>query len=154
MNVPPREKQVKTTAARIAALRRGAAFGPRRALSLASSIVAGVVVGALLWRGGAWNSVPERGGVRLRPEAGTIIYANSCRMRARTVAHLVLQTQAGPATVIPLRGYRPEAPVRFTGGGFSGTIVPAGRGSVAVITAADVDPGPAATTLAAAVEWL
>ena len=113
----------------------------RRWYALAASIVAGVLVGSLLWVGGPRNSlaqdvlahmdhepeafvvtttpadaavlgrVLERGGIRLRPEVGTVSYANSCRFRGRTVPHLVVQTDGGPVTVMVLRNERPDAPV-------------------------------------------
>lgn len=155
----------------------------RRWYALAASIVAGVLVGSLLWLGGPRNSlaqdlvehmghepealvvtatpadpavlgrVLERGGIRLRPEVGTVSYANSCRFRGRTVPHLVVQSDGGPVTVMVLRHEPPGDPVRFAEGGFSGTIVPAGPGSIAVIGAADADLEQVTSRVLAAVDW-
>ena len=155
----------------------------RRWYALAASIVAGVLVGSLLWVGGPRNSlaqdvlahmehepealvvtttpadgavlgrVLERGGVRLRPEVGTVSYANSCRFRGRTVPHLVVQTDGGPVTVMVLRNERLEAPVRFAEQGFAGTIVPAGPGSIAVIGGSDADLEQITERVLAAVDW-
>jgi len=155
----------------------------RRWYALAASIVAGVMVGSLLWVGGPRNSlaqdvlahmdhepeafvvtttaadtavvdrVLERGSIRLRPEVGTVSYANSCRFRGRTVPHLVVQTDDGPVTVMVLRNERPDAPVRFAEHGFSGTIVPAGPGSIAVVGAAGADLAQATERVVAAVDW-
>jgi len=155
----------------------------RRWYALAASIVAGVLVGSLLWIGGPRNSlaqdvlahmdhepeafvvtttpaddavlgrVLERGGIRLRPEVGTVSYANSCRFRGRTVPHLVVQTDGGPVTVMVLRNERLDAPVRFAEHGFSGTIVPAGPGSIAVIGGSGADLEQITERVLAAVDW-
>jgi len=157
----------------------------RRWLALAASIVAGVLVGTALWVSAPRNSLaqevlehldhepealvatstPEdqavvarvlaRGGVRLRPGAGLVSYARSCRFRGRTVPHLVVQGEDGPVTVMVLRNERPAAPVGFNEQGFSGRIVPIGPGSIAVIGADDdADLEQVAARVFAAVEWL
>jgi hypothetical protein len=156
----------------------------RRWLALAASILGGVLVGTLLWVGGPRNSlardliehlghepealvvtqrpedervlgrVLERGGIRLRPEIGTVSYANTCVFRGRRVPHLVVQTDGGPVTVMVLRNERPAGPERFDEQGFAGRIVPAGPGSIAVIGAAEADLGQVTADVLAAVEWL
>jgi len=175
--VPPSVAGRATGAAPVPGLDR------RRWYALAASIVAGVMVGTLLWVGGPRNSlaqdvlahmdhepealvvtttpaddavlgrVLERGGIRLRPEVGTVSYANSCRFRGRTVPHLVVQTDGGPVTVMVLRKERLDAPVRFAEQGFSGTIVPAGPGSIAVIGTGDADLEQITERVLAAVDW-
>jgi len=156
----------------------------RRWLALAASIVAGVLVGTLLWVAGPQNSlardlvdhlghepealvvtgrpedaevldaVLERAGIRLRPEVGTVSYANSCEFRGHDVPHLVVQTGDGPVTVMVLRHERPARPVRFREGGHTGRIVPLGPGSVAVIGEAGVDLEQVTSAVTEAVEWL
>jgi hypothetical protein len=156
----------------------------RRWLALAASIVAGVLVGTLLWVGGPQNSlahdlvehlahepealvvterpedaavlgeVLERGGIRLRPEIGTVSYANTCVFRGRRVPHLVVQTGDGPVTVMVLRHEQPARSVRFEEGGHSGQIVPVGPGSIAVIGGAEADLAQITATVTEAVEWL
>jgi hypothetical protein len=184
MNVPRREKNGESAFARLAeARRRTAAVRPRWA-SLAGSILAGVVVGVWLWSGESGNSlgadvlshmdgepealaaangavdpaaaarVLEQGGIRLGPEAGEVLYASNCRFRGSTVPHLVLQTQGGPVTVLVLRDEPVERPVSIAGRGFSGRIVPAGPGSIAVVGAAGADLERIAAQVRAAVEWL
>ena len=155
----------------------------RRWYALAASIVAGVLVGSLLWLGGPRNSlaqdvlahmdhepeafvvtavpadpavlgrVLERGGIRLRPEVGTVSYANSCWFRGRKVPHLVVQTDGGPVTVMVLRNERPDTAVAFAEHGFSGTIVPAGPGSIAVVGTGDADLAQVTERVLAAVDW-
>ena len=125
----------------------------RRWLALAASIVGGVLVGTVLWVGGPRNSlardlvehmshepeslvvterpadetvlgkVLDRGSIRLRPEIGTVSYANTCVFRGRRVPHLVVQTDGGPVTVMVLRNERPAGPESFDKQGFSGRIV-------------------------------
>jgi Protein of unknown function (DUF3379) len=136
---------------------------PRRWMALAASIVGGVAIGALLWVGGPRASlaedvvkhvhheagsmvvtsheadpaevaaVLERAGVRMKPGVGTVSYATTCPFRGEKVPHLVVQTAAGPMTVMVLRHEKVRAEVDFDEGGYAGTIVPAGPGSIAVL---------------------
>jgi hypothetical protein len=155
-----------------------------RWLALAASIVAGVLVGTLLWVGGPRDSLaqelvahlahePEalvvtdraadpagleevlaRGGIRLRPGIGTVSYANSCEFRGDLVPHLVVQTDGGPVTVMVLRNERPSRPVGFEEQGHAGRIVPAGPGSIAVLGEPGADLDQVAARVLEAVEWL
>jgi len=175
--VPLVAGRAKSAAASVSGLDR------RRWYALAASIVAGVLVGSLLWVGGPRNSlaqdvlahmdhepeafvvtttpaddavlgrVLERGGIRLRPEVGTVSYANSCPFRGRTVPHLVVQTDGGPVTVMVLRNEPLDAPVRFAEDRFTGTIVPAGPGSIAVIGGSGADLEQITERVLAAVDW-
>lgn len=154
----------------------------RRWIALAASIVGGVAIGSLLWLSSPRESLatalvehmdhePEafesanpadpgrvervlaRGGIRLRPEIGTVSYASTCTFRGRRVPHLVVQTAAGPVTVMVLGNEKVEAPVRFDEQGYSGTIMPAGPGSIAVVGAAHANLDQVAGQVLAAVEW-
>ena len=74
--------------------------------------------------------------------AGMVSYANSCLFRGHRVPHLVLQTEAGPVTVMVLVHEHVSKPVQFDEQGYRGVIVPvAGHGSLAVLTR-----GPATDT--------
>jgi hypothetical protein len=155
----------------------------RRWMALAASIVGGVMIGTLLWVSEPRTSlaqdvvahivhepgamvatsvaadpakvaaVLEREGIRLRPDAGMVSYAQSCPFRGRTVPHLVVQTDSGPVTVMVLTHEKVDAPVKFSEGGYSGTIVPAGPGSIAVIGTKGVDLRQVADRVISAVEW-
>jgi hypothetical protein len=156
----------------------------RRWLALAASIVGGVLVGSLLWVSEPRTSlaqdvvahmghepgvmiathdpadpaeiaaVLERGAIRLRPEVGTVSYASTCRFRGERVPHLVVQTDAGPVTVMVLRHEKVTAPVKFNEQGYAGTILPAGPGSIAVIGRVDAAGlGQVAERVRDAVEW-
>ena len=184
MNPRRGEKNGESASGWPAAARRAGALDRRRWASLAGSILAGVLVGTLLWKGGSRNSLGddvlshieaeadataaatgpadtgavgrelERGGIRLGTQAGAVRYARNCRFRGGATLHLVLQTGTGPVTVLVLRGEPVEAPVSFTGGGFSGRIVPAGPGSIAVVGAAGADFEQVAARTVSAVEWV
>jgi len=184
MNVPQREKNGESAFARLAEARRRTAIARPRWASLVGSILAGVIVGAWLWSGGSGNSlgddvlshmdgepealaaangavdpaaaarVLEQGRIRLGPGAGEVLYASNCRFRGRTVPHLVVQAEGDPVTVLVLRNEPLEGPVSIAGRGFSGRIVPAGPGSIAVVGAAGADLERIAAQVRAAVEWL
>jgi len=67
--------------------------------------------------------------------AGMVSYASSCGFRGHQVPHLVLQTDAGPVTVMVLVHERSPKPVQFDEQGYRGVMVPvAGHGSLAVLT--------------------
>ena len=155
----------------------------RRWMALAASIAGGVLIGSLLWVSApraslaedivkhmahepgvmVMSSAPEdasrvqrvmeRGGIRLRPDAGMVSYAQTCRFRGEKVPHLVVQTDSGPVTVMVLRNEKVPAPVKFAEQGFVGTILPAGPGSVAVIGPTGADLSQVAERVAAAVVW-
>jgi hypothetical protein len=67
--------------------------------------------------------------------AGIVSYANSCGFRGHQVPHLVMQTDAGPVTVMVLVHEHVSKPAQFDEQGYRGVIVPvAGHGSLAVLT--------------------
>ncbi|MFO1407640.1 MAG: DUF3379 family protein [Steroidobacteraceae bacterium] len=155
-----------------------------RWFALAASILAGVAVGTLLWVGGSRETLAgdlvrhlahEPGAmavtstpadpdavaavladarVRLAPGAGVVSYASTCRFRGHEVPHLVVQAAGGPVTVMILRHEHVQAVERFHEGGYAGTLLPAGPGSVAVIgRASDPDLPAVAARVAAAIGW-
>jgi Protein of unknown function (DUF3379) len=69
------------------------------------------------------------------PGTGIVSYANSCEFRGHQVPHLVIQTEAGPVTVMVLVHESSPKTVQFDEQGYRGVIVPvAGHGSLAVLT--------------------
>jgi len=73
--------------------------------------------------------------VRLKPGAGMVSYAQSCLFRGRHVPHLVVQTEAGPVTVMVLAHESVSKPRPFDEEGYRGVILPAqGHGSLAVLS--------------------
>ncbi|HEV7611982.1 MAG TPA: DUF3379 family protein [Steroidobacteraceae bacterium] len=134
-------------------------------LAMAASVVLGFVVAAGLWLGipgsslaadvvthmrgepQAWRRtevpVPDAAlqdvlrdsHLRLAGGAGVVSYANSCRFRGYQVPHLVIQTEAGPVTVMVLVHESVSKSMHFDEEGYRGIIVPVpGHGSLAVLT--------------------
>jgi hypothetical protein len=64
---------------------------------------------------------------------GRVSYAGACEIRNRKGVHLVLQGERGPVTVLYLPGEAPGVIERFEQDGFSGELLPVGRGSLAVV---------------------
>jgi hypothetical protein len=80
-------------------------------------------------------------GVRLRPGVGDVTFAARCVFDGRVVPHLVVRTPQGPVTVLMLRHRRLGRPVRISEQGYEGVVMPAPRGSVAIVgqDVADID---------------
>jgi Protein of unknown function (DUF3379) len=73
--------------------------------------------------------------VRLKSDAGMVSYAQSCLFRGHHVPHLVVQTEAGPVTVMVLAHESVSKPRPFDEEGYRGVILPAqGHGSLAVLS--------------------
>ena len=133
-------------------------------LAAAASVLLAVVVAGGLWLAvpgpslaadviahmagepGAWSrtdvSVPQatldkvlaESQVRLKGNAGLVSYANSCLFRGHQVPHLVVQTDAGPVTVMVLTHESARNSMRFDEQGYRGMIVPVpDHGSIAVL---------------------
>jgi hypothetical protein len=80
------------------------------------------------------GSALQRSGVELNITSDKVTYAQSCWFRGHYVPHLVVQTARGPATVLILRHEQVDARRTFHEAGMSGVIVPAGKGSIAVLS--------------------
>ena len=77
-------------------------------------------------------------GVSLDPSALQVSYAHRCLFRGRFVPHLVVQTAAGPMTVMVLTHERVAGRADFDEGGYRGVIVPASHGALAILAPAGV----------------
>jgi hypothetical protein len=75
----------------------------------------------------------EGAGVTLGVTSDKISYAQSCWFHGHYVPHLVLQTAQGPATVLILWHEQVKGPRSFHEAGMNGIIVPAQKGSIAVL---------------------
>ncbi len=115
-------------------------------LALPRPSLAADVVGHMAGEPGAWSrtDVPVPGRkldqvlhdsrLRLKSSAGLVSYANSCPFRGHRVPHLVVQTDAGPVTVMVLTHETVNVAMHFDEQGYRGMIVPIpGHGSVAVL---------------------
>ncbi len=92
-------------------------------------------------------------GVALDITSDRLRYVHSCWFRGHYVPHLVVQTAQGPVTVLILRHERTRAARGFSEAGMSGVIVPAERGSLAVL-ARGVKVDTIAAQVQREVRWL
>lgn len=82
-----------------------------------------------------------------------VVYAAPCPFRGRRIAHLVVQTEHGPLTVMLLPHVSVAKRERFSEDGLRGMLLPAGTGSVAVLARdAQVDAADA-DAMVSAVRW-
>jgi Protein of unknown function (DUF3379) len=93
-------------------------------------------------------------GVELNITSDRVIYAQSCWFRGHYVPHLVVNTVQGPATVMILKHEHVSGRRTFHEAGMSGVIVPAGTGSIAVLTRGGGNIDRIAGELAQDVRWL
>lgn len=132
-------------------------------LALAASLAAGLLIAATLWvsrpsatlaseivthvegEPGSWTrtepvssaeltQVLNKSGVNLGPGMGPVVYASSCFFRGRFVPHLVVMTKSGPVTVMILTHEHVRAEKTFDEDGYAGLLVPARKGSVAILS--------------------
>jgi Protein of unknown function (DUF3379) len=137
-------------------------LAPLRRVALAASVMLAVLVGGaswLLWpqptlaseivehlrhEAGSWEqqthlpasalaAVLDKAGVQYSPRF-PVIYASPCLFRGHTVPHLVVLTDHGPVTVMVLTHEKVKAPETFSSDGYQGELLPAGEGSVALIS--------------------
>jgi hypothetical protein len=133
---------------------------PRR-FALAASLVLAVLVGGGAWlfrpqsalaselvehvehEPGSWQAhepvspeflaaVLAKAGVRYDSRF-PVTYASPCPFRGHIVPHLVVQTDRGPLTVMVLAHVKSETTGTFAEGEYSGIVLPAGSGSIAVV---------------------
>jgi len=153
-----------------------------RWLALAASIVIGLSVGLALWISSprpslarevfdhvahepaamtatvpiaseALAGVLDPAGTRLRPGIGDVTYARRCIFEWRVVPHLVVRTPQGPVTVLLLRHRSVSGPVRLAEQGYVGVVLPAPRGSIAIVGQDLKDLDGIAQQVFEAVDW-
>ena len=134
-----------------------------RVFAFAASVAAALVIGSVLWLSrppeslaaevvthvegepNSWqkteplpaeklDAVLRKSGVNLGPGMPPVVYASSCWFRGHFVPHVVVTTKDGPVTVMILQHEKVNAAQQFNEDGFSGLLVPARTGSVAVLS--------------------
>ncbi|HEY1992506.1 MAG TPA: DUF3379 family protein [Gammaproteobacteria bacterium] len=116
-----------------------AAIQPDRALIHDAAYIAGVM---------------HTAGAGMQGGLDEVTYAQVCLFRGERVAHLVVHGPNGPVTVMLLRHTHVDKEMPVDEDGFHGVIVPAGKGSIAIVTrTATASLQPMAQELSSKVEW-
>lgn len=80
------------------------------------------------------HAVAARSGSEIQGDlGGEVRYAGLCRLRGQLVAHLVVQGESGPVTVLLLPTEAMSSPVEIDERGLKGAILPLEGGSIAVV---------------------
>jgi hypothetical protein len=82
----------------------------------------------------ALATILRESGVELSPEIAPVVYASRCDFLGHPVPHLVILTEAGPVTIMILTHERVTGTERFQADHYWGLLMPAGVGSVAVVS--------------------
>lgn len=162
-----------------------ARFSASRRWAVAASILMTFAVGVLLWglypaetlaedvikhlagEPASWSSTERQpqsavdytlrhAGVSLDVATTDVVYAMGCWFRGRYVPHLVVRTQRGSFTVLVLQDERVRARARFEDAGYTGVLLPASRGAIAVVSLGPVAPeamDEAARKIFTALSW-
>ena len=80
------------------------------------------------------EAVLRKSGVKLGTGMDPVVYAQSCWFRGHFVPHFVVMTNQGPVTVMILMHEHVPAAQEFKEDGFTGLLVPARSGSIAVMS--------------------
>jgi Protein of unknown function (DUF3379) len=168
--------------ARSAPAQQAPASSRRRLFAIAASVAVGLAVGLALLVGAPRDSVArevvehvthepgtlaptapiapaalaevlEPDGARLRPGIGDVTFAARCVVDGRVVPHLVVRTPDGPVTVLLLRHREIDEPLRIAERGLDGVVLPAPRGSIAVVGQGIADLPGVAQRVFEAVDW-
>jgi hypothetical protein len=84
-------------------------------------------------------SVLEASGIKLGAPLGlAVVYARNCSFQGRSVPHFVLNTEAGPITVMVLAHVQVHSPVRFQSDEYRGLLLPLNGGGLAVVGHTDL----------------
>jgi hypothetical protein len=100
------------------------------------------------------NAVLAPAHVALAGHQDRVVFARRCLIEHTVVPHLVVRTDQGPVNVIILPGLHPKSSRMFHENGFTGVLVPAPRGSVAVLTQKQELTAAVVQEMSSAVRWL
>ncbi len=85
----------------------------------------------------ALDGVLKRSAVSAHLAPGSVTYARNCWFRGHLVPHLVVRDAQGAVTVLVLAAERVSGKVSLDEGGYQGVILPAAKGSIAVLSRDD-----------------
>jgi Protein of unknown function (DUF3379) len=94
------------------------------------------------------QNILGKSGVTLKVTSSDVTYARTCYFRGHFVPHLVMSTTEGPVTLLALPDEHVPARESFQEGGYSGVIVPAEHGSIAVLAREGANIDAVASNLA------
>ena len=98
----------------------------------------------------------RRAGVRLTAGEQRVSVVRTCLFRGHIAPHLIVQTEAGPVTVLVLPNENVREAQSFHEQGYRGIIVPmapSGPGSIAIVAGNDAAVHEAGVTVASSVQW-
>lgn len=152
-----------------------------RRLALAASVVLALVLGGGFWllqpatalagdvvkhvedEADSWNSNVALPGAQLDEVLRTagaqfdspypVVYGYPCPFKGHRVAHLVVQTAQGTMTVMLIPHEHVRRRTEFSRDGMSGVLLPAGKGSVALLTRNGQVPQDVADLVVSRVHW-
>jgi hypothetical protein len=123
----------------LALLLAGGAWVLRPATALARDVVTHVEEEADSW--GASQRLPAEQIAAILRTAGAhldtslpVVYGYPCPFRGRPIAHLVVRTSNGPRTIMLLPHDHVRWRKKFSQDGLQGVLLPAGKGSIAVLS--------------------
>ena len=154
---------------------------PARRFALAASMVLALIVAGGFWmfrpatalagavvehvegEAGSWDMrqpLPPADVAEVMRTAGAqfdspfpIVYAYPCPFRGHRVAHLVVQTGNGTMTVMLIPHEQVRRRTEFSQDGMHGVLLPAGGGSVAILTRDGAVPDSMAEQIVSRVSW-
>jgi hypothetical protein len=80
------------------------------------------------------GTILRESGVKLRPGMDPVVYASRCDFLGHKVPHLVMLTETGPVTIMILTHERVTVTEPFQADHYWGLLMPAGAGSIAVVS--------------------
>ena len=95
----------------------------------------------------ALDGVLQRSAVSADLASGGVTYARNCWFRGHLVPHLVVRDAHGSVTVLILAAEHVSGKVSLDEGGYQGVILPAGKGSIAVLSRDDMRVEEVATEM-------
>jgi hypothetical protein len=108
---------------------------------------------ALLHDAAYVEGVMQQAGADMQGGLPDVAYAQVCLFRGERVAHLVVHGPNGPVTILLLRHVHVDKEMPVDEHGFHGVIIPAGMGSIAIVTNNNSPVQPMAQELTSKVEW-
>lgn len=160
---------------------RPKARAPARRFALAASLFMALLVGGGAWLFRPQPALAEQVVEHVRHEAGSwalqrrltpeeigavlaragvnfdtalpVVYASPCVFRGHVAPHLVVQTEHGPVTVMLLANEKLARRQSFAEQGYEGVLLPAGEGSVAVLTRGGAVPQATEAAVLSAIRW-